>query len=189
MLYMQRISINQLEMFDRGISEEVNEILGRELQGKLNEALLLILLTQNYNASLKSKEEQPEKFKKRQSPVIVEGLTTRVIADELDMPQSTVATAVARLVKRGYVTHSKGMPVKTTELGRHNGNEKLRHHRLLEVLLVNTLGLHHDIAHDESIKLMLLASCSLVQAIDKQYNHPETCPCGLPIPKSPLCER
>ena len=176
-------------MFDRGISEEINDILGRELQGKLNETLLLILLTTNYNASIKSKEEKQERFKKRQTPMVVEGLTTRVISDELSMPQSTVATAVARLVKRGYVTHSKGLPVKTTEIGRHNGNEKLRHHRLLEVLFTNSLGLEHDIAHDESIKLMLLASCDLIRAIDKQYNFPESCPCGFNIPKSPLCDR
>ncbi len=41
-------------MFERGINEEINELLGRELQGKLNEALLLILLTNNYVAAQKS---------------------------------------------------------------------------------------------------------------------------------------
>ncbi len=105
------------------------------------------------------------------------------------MPQSTVATAVARLVKRGLVTHSKGMPVKTTEAGRASGNEKLRHHRLLEVFLSNGLGMDHDSAHDESLKLMLLAGCNIIDAIDKQFNNPDTCPCGFDIPKSPLCDR
>ncbi|MCY3412587.1 MAG: metal-dependent transcriptional regulator [Candidatus Heimdallarchaeota archaeon] len=176
-------------MFDRGINEEINDLLGRELQGKLNEALLLILLTNNFSAAMKSKEEIQEPFKKRKSPIIEEGLTTRVIADELDMPQSTVATAVARLVKRGYVTHSKGMPVKTTEIGRQVGEEKLRHHRLIEVYLVNGLGIDHDLAHDESLKLMLLASCDLIVAIDEHYNHPTICPCGHAIPQSPLCDR
>lgn len=177
------------KLFERGINEEINDLLGRELQGKLNEALLLILLTKNYVAASKSAEEKPERFKTRKTPLITEGLTTRTIADELNMPQSTVATAVARLVKRGLVTHSKGMPVKTTEAGRASGNEKLRHHRLLEVFLSNGLGLDHDEAHDESIKLMLLAGCNIIASIDKQFDHPKTCPCGFEIPSSPLCNR
>lgn len=178
-----------INMLNRGLSEEINDLLGKELRGKLNESLILILLIKNYEASQMSKTSggffgfRGRKDKK----AIPEGLTTRVIADELDLPQSTVATAVKRLSERGYVTHSKGMPVKTTETGREVANEKLKHHRLLEVMMVDSLGITPDEAHNESVKLMLLASCELINYIDLRYDNPTTCPCGENIPQSDAC--
>lgn len=175
-------------MLNRGLSKEIDDILGRELRGKLNESLLLILLIKNYEAWEESKKAKPLRFRNKSQRVIKEGITTRALADELDMPQSTVATAVSRLLKSGYVTHSKGMPVKTTETGREVAYEHLKHHRLLEIMLVNSLGMDIDDAHNESVKLMLLASCELIEIIRKRYNDPENCPCGEKIPSSNLCE-
>ncbi len=175
-------------MLDRGLTKYIDEILGRELRGKLNESLLLILLIKNYNEALKDKDVKITGFRGKRKRV-TEGLTTREIADSLNMAQSTISTAVSRLVKKGYLTHSKGLPVKTTELGRQVANERLRHHRLLEVFLAECLGFDADSAHNESVKLMLLTSCAVIEAIDKRFNHPKMCPCGEPIPESDLCEK
>lgn len=175
-------------MLSRGLSDEINEILGKELRGKLNEALILILLIKNYKAAQESKEGGFRGFRgRRDRPAVSEGLTTRNIADELDLPQSTVATAVKRIMKRGLVTHSKGMPVKTTEEGREVAREKLKHHRLLEVMLAESLGITPDEAHNESVKLMLLASCELIENIQDRYDHPKICPCGEEIPETDRC--
>ncbi|MFV2013896.1 MAG: iron dependent repressor, metal binding and dimerization domain protein, partial [Candidatus Heimdallarchaeota archaeon] len=65
--------------------------------------------------------------------------------------------------------------------------EQVRHHRLLEVWLTNSLGLSPDGAHVESIKLMLVTNCELINNIDKRYETPTVCPCGETIPKSELC--
>ncbi|MHA2250589.1 MAG: metal-dependent transcriptional regulator [Candidatus Kariarchaeaceae archaeon] len=176
-------------MLTRGLKDEIDGILGKELRGKLNESLLLILLIKNYDAAEESKAQRAFGFRgRRDRRIIKEGLTTRVVAEELSMPQSTVATAVNRLVKRDLVSHSKGMPIKTTEEGREVAKEKLRHHRLLEVLLSDTLGLSPDDSHNESVKLMLLSSCELVNLISQRYKNPDTCPCGFKIPQSKLCD-
>ena len=92
-------------MFNRGLTEEIDDLLGRELRGKLNESLLLIMLTKNYNTYLKDKGKKISGFRGK-AKKITEGLTTRELADELNMPQSTISTAVARLVKKGYLIHS-----------------------------------------------------------------------------------
>ena len=176
-------------MMSRGLSNEINELLGKELRGKLNESLILILLIKNYEAAQEAQSSGFKGFRgRRERTVTKEGLTTRIIADELELPQSTVATAVKRLSERGYVTHSKGMPVKTTEEGRDVAREKLKHHRLLEVMIAESLGMGPDDAHNESVKLMLLASCELIEAIDKRYDHPRVCPCGEDIPETDRCD-
>ena len=87
------------------------------------------------------------------------------------------------MVKKGLLTHSKGLPVLTTEEGRSLGNERLRHHRLLEVLLFECVGMDIDAAHTEAIKLMLLTSCELTEAISNRFNNPKLCPCGEEIPQ------
>ncbi len=175
-------------MLNRGLKNEIDGILGKELRGKLNESLLLILLIKNYEAVQETKTSKGLGIRGRKDRIIVkEGITTRIVAEELDMPQSTVATAVNRLAKRGLVTHSKGLPIKTTEEGREVANEKLRHHRMLEILLVRELGIPPDTAHNESVKLMLLTSCELINTIGDRYGNPDTCPCGFNIPESKLC--
>ena len=66
--------------------------------------------------------------------------------------------------------------------------EKLKHHRLLEVLMAEALGMSPDEAHNESVKIMLLASCEFVNYIDQRYEHPRVCPCGEDIPETDRCE-
>lgn len=160
----------------------------RELRGKLNEILLLILLIKNYDGAIESKTKRSFGFRGRKDRQLVkEGLTTAVVAKELNMNQSTVGTTVGRLMKRNLVKHSKGNPIITTEEGREAAREQVRHHRLLEVWLNNSLGLSSDAAHAESIKLMLVTNCALINTIEKRYESPTICPCGEEIPASELC--
>lgn len=174
-------------MLTSELEDEISSF-SRELRGKLNEMLLLILLIKNYDAAMESKTTRAFGFRGRKDRQLVrEGLTTAVVAKELNMNQSTVGTTVSRLMKRNLVRHSKGKPIVTTEDGRAAANEQLRHHRLIEVWLTNSLGLSPDAAHSESIKLMLVVNCDLVNTIDKRYDNPDRCPCGEEIPPSELC--
>lgn len=169
------------------LEEEISSF-SRELRGKLNEILLLILLIKNYDAAIESKTKRSFGFRGRKDRQLVkEGLTTAVVAKELNMNQSTVGTTVGRLIKRNLVKHSKGNPIITTEEGRQAAREQVRHHRLLEIWLTNSLGLSPDGAHGESIKLMLVTNCKLINTIDQRYESPTVCPCGEAIPQSSLC--
>lgn len=175
-------------MLTPSLQEQINKEFGRELKGKLNENLLLILLYKNYEAALESKASRSFGFRGRKDRLNVkEGVTTRIMSQELSIPQSTIATTVSRLVKRELVTHTKGMPIKTTDAGRELAKEHLRHHRLLEYWLVESLGLAVEEAHEEGLKLMVLVDCKLINKIDQRYEQPKICPCGEEIPASILC--
>ncbi|MDH5644702.1 MAG: metal-dependent transcriptional regulator [Candidatus Heimdallarchaeota archaeon] len=170
--------------------KEIQEQMGKELRGKFNETIMMILLIKNYEAAIASQSTTTRGFRgRRDRNLVTEGLTSKVIADELQMPQSTVSTAIKRVRDKGWITHSKGMPVKITDEGKNTAYEKLKHHRLLEVYLVDSLGMTVEQAHDEASKLMLIASCELVNQIQLRYNNPETCPCGEKIPESKICKR
>ncbi|MHA2027851.1 MAG: metal-dependent transcriptional regulator [Candidatus Kariarchaeaceae archaeon] len=174
-------------MLTSELEEEISTF-SRELKGKLNEMLLLILLIKNYDAAIESKNTRSFGFRGRKDRQLVkEGLTTAIVAKELNMNQSTVGTTVNRLSKRNLVRHSKGKPIITTEDGRAAAREQVRHHRLIEVWLTNSLGLSPDSAHSESIKLMLLTNCEMINTIAKRYGNPDKCPCGEDIPESELC--
>lgn len=170
------------------LEKELDEILGREMRGKMNEFLVLILLVKNFDAAEAAKQSRRVGFRgKKDRELVREGLLTAILSKELKISQSTVGTTVGRLVNKGFVTHSKGEPVKTTEEGRNAARELLRHHRLLEVWFTESIGLSPDTAHEEAVKGLVLVSCELINTIDSRYDTPEKCPCGEEIPNSELC--
>jgi Mn-dependent DtxR family transcriptional regulator len=176
-------------MISEEFDEQVNDLLGKEMRGRLNDDLILMLLLQNYEEFNRPTERGFRGFRgTKRDNSIPDGLTTREIADELGVPQSTAATAVKRLKDDGLVTHSKGMPTKITKTGKQVAEERLKHHRLLEVMLVDTLALDHETAHNEALKFMLVASCQLIRDIDRRYEYPEACPAGGVIPDNDDCE-
>src|SRR2546421_555104 len=64
--------------------------------------------------------------------------------------------------------------------------EVIRHHRLLELYLAETLGLHVDEVHDEAERLEHVISEELEQRIDKALGFPTHDPHGDPIPDANL---
>jgi len=62
----------------------------------------------------------------------------------------------------------------------------LRHHRLLEVYLAETLGLAIDAVHDEADRLEHVISEELEARIDLALGHPTHDPHGHPIPDADL---
>ena len=64
--------------------------------------------------------------------------------------------------------------------------EVIRHHRLLELYLAETLGLHVDDVHDEAERLEHVISEELEQRIDKALGFPTHDPHGDPIPDANL---
>ncbi|MCY3414512.1 MAG: metal-dependent transcriptional regulator [Candidatus Heimdallarchaeota archaeon] len=145
-----------------------NEILGRELSGRLNESLVLIhLILCDTNLP---------------NPL---GMTTAELAVDLDKSQSTIATVVKRLGNNGLVIHKKGEKVMLTNAGRAMANKLLRRHRLLGVLISQVTD--KDTAHKEALSLMLISSDKVINKIDEDFNSPKECPCGKRIPTKSEC--
>jgi DtxR family Mn-dependent transcriptional regulator len=63
-------------------------------------------------------------------------------------------------------------------------NELARHHRLLEVFLIDTLGFSSEAAHEEAERLEHVISEEFEERLAAFLNHPTHCPHGQPIPGS-----
>ncbi|MBN1802677.1 MAG: metal-dependent transcriptional regulator [Candidatus Lokiarchaeota archaeon] len=117
-----------------------------------------------------------------ETPLKVGDLSKRLI-----FPHSTIGSCVKRLEDNGHVIYTRYKPVFLTEKGKNLAIELIRHSRLLEMLLINELGLDNEIAHEESEKFNLLFSCETINKICRKYNHPKECPCGESILTSQRC--
>ena len=64
--------------------------------------------------------------------------------------------------------------------------EVIRHHRLIELYLAETLGVHVDDVHDEADKIEHVLSEELEARIDRALGFPTHDPHGDPIPDAKL---
>jgi DtxR family Mn-dependent transcriptional regulator len=91
-----------------------------------------------------------------------------------------------RLADLGLVERAPYRGVALTEAGRMGALEVLRHHRLLELYLVNRLGLSWDEVHAEAELLEHALSEELEAKIDAELGFPTHDPHGDPIPDREL---
>src|SRR5213079_773573 len=73
-----------------------------------------------------------------------------------------------------------------TDAGERVAIEVIRHHRLLELYLAETLGVHVDNVHDEADRLEHVISEELEARIDSALGFPTHDPHGDPIPDANL---
>src|SRR5439155_12419174 len=73
-----------------------------------------------------------------------------------------------------------------TDAGERVAVEVIRHHRLLELYLAETLGVHVDDVHDEADRLEHVISEELEARIDRALGFPTHDPHGDPIPDANL---
>lgn len=109
------------------------------------------------------------------------------LSERIDLPHTTIASAVKRLESEKLVKYKRYGPVSLNESGIELAEELIRHTRLLEVLLCESLGLSKEEARSESEKFNLLFSCNTINKICEKYNHPKKCPCGDEIPQARFC--
>jgi DtxR family Mn-dependent transcriptional regulator len=93
---------------------------------------------------------------------------------------------VKKLGALDLVHHEPYRGVKLTQAGERVAVEVIRHHRLLELYLAETLGLHIDEVHDEADRLEHVLSEELEARIDKALGFPTHDPHGDPIPNAKL---
>src|SRR5439155_16231953 len=86
----------------------------------------------------------------------------------------------------GYATHAPYKGVELTDAGRRVALEVLRHHRLLELYLAESLGVPWDRVHDEAEVLEHHISEELEERIAAKLGDPTHDPHGDPIPTRDL---
>jgi DtxR family Mn-dependent transcriptional regulator len=115
-----------------------------------------------------------------------ERATTTLVASELRLSAPSVTAMLKKLAELGLVERTPYRGVVLTEPGRRLALEALRHHRLLERYLVETLGLSVAEAHAEADRLEHALSEDVEARIDEALGFPESDPHGDPIPDADL---
>jgi DtxR family Mn-dependent transcriptional regulator len=109
-------------------------------------------------------------------------VTTQRLAEELGVSGPSVTNMVKRLAELGLLRHEPYRGVELTPAGERIALEVVRHHRLLELYLVTSLGYGWDEAHAEADRLEHHISEALEARLDAALGHPDTDPHGDPIP-------
>src|ERR1700736_3123479 len=108
---------------------------------------------------------------------------TRELAQRLGISSPSVSEMVTRLSGQGLVEHDRYRGQQLTREGRKVALELVRHHRLLEMFLVQVLGYSWDEVHDEAERLEHVISERMEQRIFELLGRPELDPHGHAIPR------
>jgi DtxR family Mn-dependent transcriptional regulator len=113
-------------------------------------------------------------------------VTNNALAERLGVTPASASSMVKKLDELGLVTHEPYKGVKLTGGGRRVALEVLRHHRLLELYLAESLGVPWDRVHDEAEILEHVLSEELEELISAKLGNPTHDPHGDPIPNAEL---
>jgi DtxR family Mn-dependent transcriptional regulator len=113
-------------------------------------------------------------------------VTTSALAERMHVSAPSATAMMKRLAELGLVERAAYRGVALTDRGRLCALEVLRHHRLLERYLADTLGMSLDEVHAEADRLEHALSEELEARIDAALGYPTHDPHGDPIPDSTL---
>lgn len=113
-------------------------------------------------------------------------VSVNAIARAQGVSAASASAMVKKLDALDLLKHTKYKGVQLTEAGSRVAVEVIRHHRLLELYLAETLGLHIDEVHDEADRLEHALSEELEARIDRVLGYPTHDPHGDPIPDAEL---
>jgi DtxR family Mn-dependent transcriptional regulator len=113
-------------------------------------------------------------------------VSTTALAGRLGVTAASASGMVKRLGELGLVTHEPYHGVVLTDAGRRIALEVIRHHRLLELYLVENLGVPWDRVHQEAEVLEHVLSEELEELIAAKLGDPTHDPHGDPIPTREL---
>jgi DtxR family Mn-dependent transcriptional regulator len=112
--------------------------------------------------------------------------TTTAIGRAMGVAPSSATSMLKKLAALGLAEHAPYRGVELSEAGTKIALEVIRHHRLLEQYLAETLGLGIDAVHAEADRLEHVISEELEARIDEQLGYPTHDPHGDPIPDAGL---
>lgn len=109
-------------------------------------------------------------------------VTTSLLADHLGFKPASVTGMLKTLADMDLVTYTPYRGVELTANGERIALEMVRHHRLIELYLVEALGYSWDEVHEEAERLEHHISEKLEARIAAHLGHPLFDPHGDPIP-------
>lgn len=117
-----------------------------------------------------------------------ESASTNALAQKMKVSAPSVTGMVQKLAssKPALVEYQKHQGVTLTREGRRAALEVIRHHRLLEAWLVQTLGYSWDEVHEEAERLEHVISEDFERRIAAAMGHPTRDPHGELIPTEDL---
>ncbi|HWF73339.1 MAG TPA: metal-dependent transcriptional regulator [Solirubrobacteraceae bacterium] len=113
-------------------------------------------------------------------------VTTNALAERLGVTAASASGMVKRMGEFGLVEHTPYRGVSLTENGRRVALEVIRHHRLLELYLAESLGVPWDRVHAEAEVLEHHLSEELEELFAAKLGNPTRDPHGDPIPTRDL---
>jgi DtxR family Mn-dependent transcriptional regulator len=111
---------------------------------------------------------------------------TSTLARRLGVTAPSATAMVKKLASLGLADHQPYRGVRLTATGERSALEVLRHHRLLELYLAQTLEIGLDAVHAEADRLEHALSEELEVRIDEALGSPTQDPHGDPIPDARL---
>jgi DtxR family Mn-dependent transcriptional regulator len=115
-----------------------------------------------------------------------DAVSTNALAERLGVTAASASGMVKRLGELGLVEHRPYRGVSLTDEGRRVALEVMRHHRLLELYLFESLGVPWDRVHQEAEVLEHVLSDELEELIADKLGDPTHDPHGDPIPTRDL---
>lgn len=115
-----------------------------------------------------------------------ESVSTNALAERLGITPGSVSAMLKKLDELGLITHVRYRGVRLTPAGRRLALEVIRHHRLLESFLADSLGMPWDRVHAEAEVLEHVLSEDVERLIASKLGHPTVDPHGDPIPDADL---
>ena len=115
-----------------------------------------------------------------------ERVSTSALAERQQVSAASASAMVKKLAALGLAEHAPYRGVTLTHAGEQVALEVIRHHRLLELYLAETLGIGIDDVHDEADRLEHALSEELEARIDRALGFPTHDPHGHPIPTAEL---
>jgi DtxR family transcriptional regulator, Mn-dependent transcriptional regulator len=104
------------------------------------------------------------------------------LASALGVAPGTATTMVKALAESGLVVYEPYNGVRLSPAGDKLAALVLRRHRLMELFLVQVMGMSWDEVHEDAEQLEHAVSDRLIERIDEMLGHPEVDPHGDPIP-------
>jgi DtxR family Mn-dependent transcriptional regulator len=115
-----------------------------------------------------------------------ERLTISALARSQGVSAASASAMVKKLAALELLEHEPYRGFRLNASGERVAIEVIRHHRLVELYLAETLGLDVDAVHDEADRLEHVISEELEERIDRALGFPTHDPHGDPIPNAAL---
>ena len=109
-------------------------------------------------------------------------VSTTELSERLRVAPASVTGMVKKLATMKLVVHEPYQGVELTPTGEKIALEVVRHHRLVESYLAESLGVSWDKVHEEADRWEHVLSEEMEDLMDDKLGHPTTDPHGAPIP-------